>query len=265
MTLRKGIVDRGDPAAPGEGVTLDRPFLGRVKIYQPNKGYRYSIDAFLLTHFALNLIADFKRADIVVAELGSGAGVVSLGMALSEDVRHVTGIEIVPELVDMSRRSAALSGLEDKVSFVEGDLKNPAEAGIEHDAFDLVLSNPPYRPVGEGRISPDFAKAVARHELAANVGDVARCASRLLKSEGSLCVVYIPERLPELILQLREAGLVPRRMKLVHPRASDPAKMALLEARKSSAKSFLVEPPLFVHNENGDYTAEMEAAFEGPQ
>ncbi len=265
MTQPEGGGDRGDIAGLSDGVTLESPFRGRVRIYQPKKGYRYSIDAFLLVDFALRSIIDLKRKKVVAAELGSGSGVVSMGLALSPAIEHVTGIEIIPELVYMSRRSADSSGLGKKVGFIEGDLKNPTTAGIKYGSFDLVVSNPPYRPVGEGRVSPDFTKAVARHEIASTVDDVSRSASKLLKNEGSLCLIYIPERLPELLMRLQETGMEPVRLRFVHPRPAGPARMALVEALKSSSKGMEVEPPMFVHNEDGNYTAEMEAAFEGPK
>jgi len=235
-----------------------------VTVYQPARGFRYSVDAFLLVDFAARLISGGKTRSVSVAELGSGTGVISLGLALYPAVNRIIGIEIIPALVRMSNRSAAASELAEKTQFVEGDLKNPQAAGMGYDSFDMVVSNPPYREVEKGRVSRDFARAVARHEIAANITDVAQTASRLLKSDGTLCVVYVPERLPELLVKLEEAGLKPRRIRFVHPRETDPAKLVLIEARKSAKGSLTIEPPLFVNDDSGNYTEEAQSTFEGP-
>lgn len=244
--------------------TVEHPFRGRVTIYQPARGFRYSVDAFLLVDFAARTISGRKTGGVSAAELGSGTGVISLGLALYPEIKRIIGIEIIPELVRMSNRSAAASGLAGKTQFVEGDLKNPQAAGMGNDSFDMVVSNPPYRQVEKGRVSRDFARAVARHEVAAKIADVAQAASRLLKSDGTLCVVYVPERLPELLVKLEDAGLKPRRIRFVHPHETDPAKMVLVEARKSSKGSLTIAPSFFVNDDSGNYTEEAQNTFEGP-
>jgi len=262
-----------EPGGGGDGennayhgaTTEDHPFRGRVTVYQPAKGFRYSVDAFILIDFASHPISNSEPLSIDAAEFGSGTGIVAMGLALYDSVGHITGLEITEELAQMGRRGVVASGLSEKVTLLTGDYKNPTASGLKPDFYDLVVSNPPYRPVGKGRVSPDMSRAVARHEIAANLEDLVRAAARILKSNGSFCVIYVPERLPELFEKLKQYRLEPRRMRFVHPDRETPARMVLVEAKKSSAKGLEISPPLYVQDEKGNYTEEMGKAFEGPK
>jgi len=247
---------------PGEA---DTPFCGRLKVFQPKRGFRYTLDAFLLAGFASGFLDGRKPQSVRVIELGSGSGVVSLGMALHAAVKQVVGVEIVGELVGLSRRSAEASGMTGNVSFLQGDLKELSETGVRAKGFDMVVTNPPYRPVTGGRVSPDFARAVARHEVACTLEDVVKAAAWAMKGRGMLCMIYPPERLAELMAKLAENGLHAGHVRFVHPRAADPARMMLVEARKARRASTKVLPPLVVHDDEGDYGVEVKKIFEGPR
>ena len=67
----------------------------------------------------LNL-ADVKPGDVLI-DLGSGDGRIVIAAAKKYGI-HATGIEIVPELVRESEKSAQELGLADKVRFINGDL-----------------------------------------------------------------------------------------------------------------------------------------------
>lgn len=60
-------------------------------------------------------------ADDVVYDLGSGDGRIVI-LAAQEFGAHGVGIEIDPHLVTLSRQLAREGGVEDRVTFVEGDL-----------------------------------------------------------------------------------------------------------------------------------------------
>ena len=69
------------------------------------------------------------------------------------------------QMVDRARRSVALNNLEDRVTIVEGDLREISRANPARRA-DLVVANPPFRIARSGRVSQDEERAAARHELA---------------------------------------------------------------------------------------------------
>lgn len=229
--------------------TIDPILRGLVRVIQPRRGYRFSLDAVLLADFARG-----RRARHAV-DLGTGSGVVALLLVAQGAATRVTGVEIQGGLADRARRNAALNDLTDRVQIVEGDLCKPAL--LPADAFDLVVSNPPFRPVARGRVSGDEERALARHEITLRLADVVSAAKRLLRSGGRACFVYPATRLAEVCAALWDTGLRPTRVRLVHPRQDAPAERCLVEARKSDRGELDVLPPLVVHEAGGGYTPEL--------
>lgn len=75
----------------------------------------------------------------------------------------------------MASRSVALNRLEEKVSIVQGDIKEVPTL-FEKASFDVVTTNPPYMNDSHGLKNPDLPKAIARHEVLCNLEDVVRAA-----------------------------------------------------------------------------------------
>jgi hypothetical protein len=129
--------------------------------------------------------------------------------------------------------------------------------------FGTVVCNPPYRAVGNGRLNPHPEKALARHELTITLPQLVQAARHLLRRRGLLVMVYHPARLSELFAQLEAAHLRPRRMRLVHATERTPACIVLVEAIRDGRDALTILPPLWVYEASGDYTAEMQAIFQG--
>ncbi len=224
-----------ESTAPDE--TLDTLREGRLKIIQKKHGYRFSVDALLLARFA----GEGRTGR--VADLGTGSAVIPLLLAAEKAARRIVGFEVQEELADMARRNVALNGFEDRIEIVHGDIKDLASPPLR-ESFDLVLSNPPYVPAGQGRLSDNPEKAVARHEVACSLEDVLRAAFHLVRTGGRVALVYPAERLPDLLVALRARGLEPKRLRMVHPRLGDPARLTLLEATKGGRPRLEILPPL---------------------
>lgn len=225
-----------------------------VSVYQTLSGYRFSLDALLL--------ADFPeiKACRSILELGSGSGVVSLLLAKRYPRAKVTGVELQESLFSRAVRSAEANGLSERVRFIHTDLRKLTKI-LPHEGFDLAVMNPPFRRPGTGRISPGDERALARHELTAGLPETLKAASAMLKNRGRLCLVYNPDRLPELLAGMKARGLEPKRMRTVHSFAGDRARIALIDAVKSGAPGFKVLPPLFVYSGPGEYSPEMREFY----
>lgn len=74
---------------------------------------------------------------------------------------HFTGLEIQEEMAEMAQRSVNLNGLQDRVSIVNGDIKEASRI-FGKASFDVVTSNPPYMNDTHGLKNPDLPKAIAR-------------------------------------------------------------------------------------------------------
>ena len=85
----------------------------------------------------------------------------------------------------------ALNRLEEKVSIVQGDIKEVPTL-FEKASFDVVTTNPPYMNDSHGLKNPDLPKAIARHEVLCNLEDVVRAAASALRPGGRLyiCLLY---------------------------------------------------------------------------
>lgn len=91
----------------------------------------------LVVERALALGAGLVACD--VADLGTGSGAIALAIALERPAWKVTALDESSAALDIARRNAGLLDLE-RVTFVRGNWCEP----LASDAFDLIVSNPPY-------------------------------------------------------------------------------------------------------------------------
>ena len=222
---------------------------GYFIIQNPQK-FCFGMDAVLLSGFAR------VKPGETVLDLGTGTGIIPILLRGKTKGRDFTGLEIQRESADMARRSVAYNHLEDSISIVTGDIKEAA-ALFGAAAFDVVTCNPPYMTGNHGLVNPEQPKAIARHEILCNLEDVIRESSRLLKPQGRFYMVHRPFRLTEIMVLMRQYGLEPKRMKLVHPFADKEPNMVLIEGLRGGNPRITVEKPLIVYKEQGVYTDEI--------
>ncbi len=220
------------------------------KIIQNPGKFCFGMDAVLLSGFAKVKLGE------KVLDLGTGTGIIPILLAGKTKAGHLTGLEIQEESADMARRSVLYNHLEDRVSIVEGDIK---EAGQLFDlaSFDVITSNPPYMTGNHGLTNPELPKAIARHEILCTLEDVIGTAEKLLKSGGKFFMVHRPFRLAEILVKLSQHHLEPKRMQLVYPYVDREPNMVLIEAVRGGNPRMTVEKPLIVYDEPGVYNKEI--------
>lgn len=233
---------------PGE--RLDELQRCGFKIIQNPKKFCFGMDAVLLSGFAR------AKTGEKVLDIGTGTGIIPILMAAKTKGRHFTGLEIQHESAGMAIRSVAYNHLEERISIVEGDIR---EAGKLFDpaSFDVVTSNPPYMVANHGLVNPDSAKMIARHEICCTLEDIAQQTAKLLKNGGRFYMVHRPFRLAEIFCTLVKYDLEPKRMRLVYPYVDKEPNMVLIEALKGGNSRITCEPPLIVYKEQGVYTEEI--------
>ena len=220
------------------------------QIIQNPEKFCFGIDAVLLSGFVQ------VKSGAKVLDLGTGTGIIPILVEAKTKASHITALELQEESVDMARRSVRLNGLEEKISIVQGDIKEASHI-FDGASFDVITTNPPYMTEHHGLVNPDMPKAIARHELYCTLEDVVRESSRLLKIKGKFFMVHRPYRLVEIITTLSKYKLEAKRIRFVHPYVDKEPNMVLIEAVKGGKSRVTIEPPLVVYKEVNVYTKEI--------
>jgi tRNA1Val (adenine37-N6)-methyltransferase len=234
--------------------TIDELQAYSLRIVQPRHGYRFSLDPLLLCDFA-----GIREGERVI-DLGTGCGVIPLILARKVRDTLVTGVEMQEAMAELAARNVALNGMSDMVSILLEDVTS-LKSRFPASTFDLVVSNPPFRKRGTGRISPKPGRDNARHESTAALADFLATSKYLVKPSGRICFIYHPSRLVEFLAEAAALKLAPVRLRMVHGNTAAEARMFLAELVKGRKGELKVMPPLIVYGDDGAYTTEMERIF----
>lgn len=238
------------------GERLDKlEYSNRVVLQNP-KSFCFGLDAVLLSQ-----LTKLKAGDLI-CEFGTGSGVIPLVLSGRRDDIQMISLEIQREMAEMAQRSVFLNGMQNRISILEADFCQ-ASALFGTAVFDLVITNPPYRSLHRGLISPVHEKAVARHEMQAELEMWVKEASRILQHKGRLTMVYRPQRLAELFSVLMANQLEPKRMILIQSKSHRAPYLVFLESVKDANPELIVERPLIIYQENGNYTDELWNLYRG--
>ncbi len=236
---------------PIDDLTLDPILRGRLRLWQPTKGYRFSLDPILLVDFVLSRCDEAPRH---VLDLGTGSGVVALALQSRRAAWTVEAVEIQPRLAAIAQKNATENEL--PITIHEADVRARTLPG---GAFDLVTTNPPYFRLADGPPSDHRELAIARHETELDLPSWVAEARRLLRPTGLCCCIFPVPRLEELLRALTDQKLYISSMRFVHSLADRSAELVLVAARKGDGRgtpALEVLPPLYVYTAPGDYTAE---------
>lgn len=222
-----------------------------LQLFQPRHGYRYSLDPLLLARFCTEV-----KPGGSILDLGAGCGIISLVLARVNPEASVLAVENNPDMAALVELNIRHNDLAGRVSVHAGDVIN-LRSSYPVSAFDLVVSNPPFRTAGSGRISPRAGRDSARHETTAGLADFLAVAKYLVKPGGKICFIQHPSRLADLIAHARELKLALHRLRMVHDSVSAPATMFLAALGKGSRRAVEVESPLILRDERGKYSEEV--------
>jgi tRNA1(Val) A37 N6-methylase TrmN6 len=235
-------------------LTTDTFFNGCIQVKQNRSGYRFSIDAVLLAWHS-----DPGPEDIIL-DLGTGCGIIPMILAYRYPGIRIYGIEIQSDLAEIARLNIEENNMGDRIFIRCMDMKT-----LSHDvtsgAVDMVVCNPPFRKPRSGRLNPDQERAIARHELKATLHDVIRTAHSMLRTSGRLVIVYSAERITDILSQMRDFGIEPKWIRMIHSEKNTNAKLMLIEGKKGARPALKIGPPLIIYRENGIYSDEAEKMF----
>lgn len=226
---------------------------GKVRLLQlAEGGFRTSLDSVMLA------AACPAQAGDRVLDMGCGVGGASFCLLYRCPDIHLTGVEWEKAYFDLARQNAILNKSEKRTEFVCEDVRVYAPSG--KPIFNHIMVNPPYREAGHHTPSPDKVKAQAlghQHDDL-SLEDWIKAAQRLLKSGGSLTIIYPTTGTDRIIRALGKSfgatEIIP-----LWPRAGEDSKRVIIRTRKHRKTPCVLRAGLVLHQADGSYTPYVDA------
>ena len=234
--------------------SVDDLQLKGLRLIQKQQGFRFGVDAVLLSDFA-----NIKNKHRVV-DLCTGTGIIPFLAYGKYNPKEVIGLEIQDDMVEMANRSSELNDITDIVKFVHGDLKDKKLID-SLGKFDVVTVNPPYKLNNAGIVNPNDKLAIARHEVMCTLEDVIIASRRLLKDNGRMFIVHRPERLADIFGLMRKYKIEPKRVRMVQPNTKKAPNIVLVEGQRDGGAFLKWEETLYVYDDNGNYSEEIDRIY----
>ena len=225
----------------------DLEFKG-LKIIQNKKGFCFGIDSVLLSDFAKNIKYNSK-----VIDLGTGTGIINILLSGKTNAERFVGVEIQEEVSEMAERSIKLNNLQNRIEIINDNILNLKNI-YKRNAFDVVVTNPPYKKINTGLINKEDKKVISRHEITASLYDFINIASYLLKDYGEFYMIHRPDRLVDIFTFMRNEKIEPKIIKFVYPNKNKKANLVLIKGIKLGKPFLEFENNLYVYDENKKYT-----------
>jgi tRNA1(Val) A37 N6-methylase TrmN6 len=231
---------------------------GRLRILQPEKGFRAGIDSVFL---AASVPCE---AGETVFEAGMGAGVTALCLLARTPGVHVTGFEVGTRYALLCTENAKRNGFEPNIKVIRADVRD----ALRKDAIDRPLpgsfnhamANPPFHEEGKGTPSPNILKAQANAFGPADLELWVKVLHGMVLSRGTVTMVYKADMLNKL-LHFMDDRFGDIRVAPLHPRAGAPASRVIVQGVKGSKAPMQLLHGLVLHDSAGHFTPEAEAVL----
>lgn len=229
--------------------------LKDINIVQNTQMFNFSLDSILLPNF-VTLNKNIKN----ILDIGCGNAPIPLILSTKTDAK-IVGVEIQKEVYDLAVESVNINKLQDKIEIVNEDINEYAKK-FDREVFDVITCNPPFFKVNENsNFKKDIYKTIARHEVTLKLSDVFKISRKLLKNNGVLAMVHRPERLVEILDEMKKNNIEPKKIQFVYPKKNMSANILLIEGKKNGNPGLKILPPIYAHNDNGEYTEDIKKFF----
>lgn len=226
-----------------------------IRIVQDSEMFNFSIDSVLLPNFVT-----ITKAKKNILDIGCGNAPIPLILSTKTKAK-IIGVEIQKEVSEMALESVKLNKLEDQIKILNEDIKVLKDK-YPTESFDTITCNPPYFKVSENsRFNKNDYKTIARHEVTLNLQELFNISKKLLKNGGNIAIVHRPERLVDIITTMRGNNIEPKKIRFVYPKQNSDSNVLLIEGIKNGKPGLQIMHPLYIEDENGNYTNEITRNF----
>lgn len=226
-----------------------------IKIYQNTQMFSFSLDSVLLANFV-----NINKKVSNILDIGTGNAPIPLILSQKTNAK-ITGVEIQEDVFSLAMKSIQYNKLQNQITVINDDINNKYKEW-NSESFDIITCNPPFFKITENvKLNESVYKRYARHEITLNIEQIFKIARKLLKNNGTINIVHRPDRLVEILSIMEQNNIEPKRLRFIYPRINESANMVLIEGVKMGKSGVKIEPPLIVHDKDGNYTEDVKCFF----
>lgn len=223
----------------------------QLKIYQDNDYFKFSLDGVLLANF-VNIKLTTKR----ILDIGTGTGIIPLLLSTKTNLK-IDAIEIQKELCDIFELTLKYNHLSHQINIINQDIKNYSRMDCHLNQYDILICNPPYY---RGKCVNEI-KTMQRHQSSLCIEDVLDSSRRLLKTKGSLFLVYDSMEFDNVINVIHQYSFSIKKIQFVHYNKEKKSSVFLLECIKGGNTQTSILPPFILYDDFNNKTKEYNNIF----
>lgn len=178
---------------------------------------KIGVDAVLLGAWA------GERASRIL-DVGTGCGVIALILAQRFPGANITAVDIDRASIEEAKDNFRNSPWGNRLKAIAGSF--PQDIGNE-EAYDLIVSNPPY--FNSGVKHPGTAREKARHQDTLSMFSLLEEAGKMLNAEGKLAMIFPTEFLGDVEKKAFDTGWYMERECLVRDHAGSEYKRVMTQ------------------------------------
>ncbi len=228
----------------------------KLKIYQDDKYFKFSLESILLPDFV-----DVHLRDKMILDLCSGNCPIPLLLSLKTNAR-IYAVELQKKIYELGIKSIEINKKTNQITLINDDVLN-LKNKFKGDSFDIITANPPYFQIYEkSLVNSNDIKATARHESNLQLNKLLEMVFYLLKTNGRFYMVHRTERLIEILNLLQKNNLIPKELEFIYPKEKSNSKLFMIKAVKYGKEGLKVRNGVYLHDEDGNYKKEIQKIFQ---
>lgn len=237
-------------------LTEDGFLGGRLRVLQPEKGYRAGIDAVFLA-----ACIPCGPGETLM-ETGIGTGVAALCILSRMPTVHITGVEIAARHAMLAEENARRNNFADNIRIIHGDVKDCLRRDLAQwpapGSFNHVFANPPYHEHEKVQPSPNVLKAQSHAFGQADLELWIKVMHTMVTLRGTCTLVHRAESLGHILAAMNDRfGDI--RVAPLYARAGMAASRVIVQGIKGSRAPLQLLPGLVLHAEGNQFSAEAES------